>query len=393
MIPARCGATLVEGYAHRVSPVRVVIAPDKFKGTLTAPQAGEALAMGWKRGDPQAEVEEVPVADGGEGTLDTLLRALGGETERARVSGPLGDPVDAEYGLVRTAEGVLAIVEMARASGLALLDRGRRDPLRASTFGTGELILAASRHEPTRLIICVGGSATNDGGAGAAQALGVRLLDERGEDLPLGGEALVRLARIDATALHPSLRGVRVTVASDVDNPLTGPQGASAVFGPQKGASGEDVALLDRALGHLAAVIHRDLGIDVRHLEGGGAAGGLGAGLIAFLGARVRPGFDLVAEVLGITARLDRADVVVTGEGRFDRQSAGGKAPARVLEMARAARCRSILIAGEIEEGLMPPADLVYSLAARAGLETALTRPAELLQDAAADAATHAWGE
>jgi glycerate kinase len=374
-----------------MSSVGVVIAPDKFKGTLTAPQAAEALAMGWKRGDPRAQVDEVPVADGGEGTLDTLLRALGGETEPARVTGPLGDLVDAEYGLVHTPEGVLAIVEMARASGLGLVDQGRQDPLRASTFGTGELIIAACRHEPTRLIICVGGSATNDGGAGAAQALGVRLLDEHGGDLPPGGEALERLARIDTTAVHPSLRGVRVTVASDVDNPLTGPRGASAVFGPQKGASSEAVALLERGLGHLAAVIHRDLAIDVRQLEGGGAAGGLGAGLVAFLGARLRPGFDLVAEVLGLPARLDRADVAVTGEGRFDRQSAGGKAPARVLEMAQAARCRTILIAGEIEEGLRPSADLVYSLAVRGGLETALSHPAELLAEAAADAATHSW--
>jgi glycerate kinase len=387
MIPARCGPPVVAGYAHRVSRVRVVIAPDKFKGTLTAPQAAGALAAGWRRGDPRAEVEEVPVADGGDGTLDTLLTALRGERHGLQVTGPLGDPVSAEYGLAQTREGVLAIVEMARASGLALLDQDRRDPLRASTFGTGELILAACRHQPTRLVVCVGGSATNDGGAGAAQALGVRLLDERAEDLPPGAEALERLARIDATALHPSVRGIRVTVATDVDNPLTGPRGASAVFGPQKGASEEDVALLDRALGHLAAVIHRDLGIDVRHVQGGGAAGGLGAGLMAFLGARLRPGFDLVAEVLDLPARLHGADVAVTGEGRFDRQSEGGKAPARLLEMAREARCRSILIAGEIEEGLSPPADLVYSLAVRAGLEAALTRPGELLEEAAADAA------
>lgn len=370
----------------------MVIAPDKFKGTLTAPEAARALAMGWRRGDPEAEVEEVPVADGGEGTQDTLLAALGGERLRARVTGPLGDPVDAEYGLVRTRDGVLAIVEMAKASGLALLDGGRPDPARASTFGTGELILAACRHEPTRLVVCVGGSATNDGGAGAAQALGIRLLDEQGEDLPRGGEALERLARIDARALHRTVRGLRTTVASDVDNPLIGARGAAAVFGPQKGASEDDVVLLERALGHLAAVIHRDLAVDVRHLDGGGAAGGLAAGLVAFLGARIRPGFDMVAEVLNIPERLDRADVAVTGEGRFDRQSAGGKAPARILEMAKEARCRSILIAGEIEEGVRPGADEVYSLAVRAGREAAMTRPAELLEEAAADAAAIAWG-
>ncbi|HZA26582.1 MAG TPA: glycerate kinase, partial [Actinomycetota bacterium] len=200
------------------------------------------------------------------------------------------------------------------------------------------------------------------------------------------------LARIDARGLHRTVRGLRTTVASDVDNPLIGPRGASAVFGPQKGASEDDVVLLERALGHLAAVIHRDLGVDVRHLDGGGAAGGLAAALVAFLGARIRPGFDMVAEVLNIPERLDRADVAVTGEGRFDRQSAGGKAPGRILEMAKEARCRSILIAGEIEEGVRPGADEVYSLAARAGREAAMSRPAELLEEAAADAAAIASG-
>ena len=365
----------------------MVIAPDKFKGTLTAPEAARALASGWRRGDPDAEIEEVPVADGGEGTLHTLLAALGGETRHARVSGPLGGSIDAEYGLVRTREGLVAIVEMAMASGLALLGPDRRDPLRASTFGTGELILAACGHEPNRIIVCVGGSATNDGGAGAAQALGIRLLDENGNELAAGGGALERLTRIDAAGLHPSVRGVPVTVASDVDNPLTGSRGASAVFGPQKGASGEDVVVLDRALGHIAAVMHRDLAIDVRHLEGGGAAGGLAAGLVAFLGARIRPGFDLVAEVLDMAEKLGRANIAVTGEGRFDRQSEAGKAPARLLEMAQEARCRSVLIAGEIEDGVSPPADVVYSLAARAGRDAAMSRTAELLEDAAADAA------
>lgn len=393
MIPAGCGPSVVAGYAQRMSPARVVVAPDKFKGTLTAREAARAMATGWRRGDPGANVEEVPVADGGEGTLDTLVTALGGEKHQTRTLGPLGDSVDAEYGLARNRDGLLAIVEMAQASGLALVEQDRRDPLRASTFGTGELILAACRHEPARVVVCVGGSATTDGGAGAAQALGIRLLDEHGDDLPPGGGALERLSRIDATSVHPLVRRVRVVVATDVDNPLTGPDGAATVFGPQKGASEEEMALLDRALGHFAAVIHRDLGVDVRHVEGGGAAGGLGAGLMAFLGARLRPGFDLVAEVLDLSARLHRADVAVTGEGRFDRQSAGGKAPARVLEMAREARCRSVLIAGEIEEGLTPQADFVYSMSHRAGLEASLARPAELLEEAAADAAARLGGE
>lgn len=349
------------------------------------------MAAGWRRGDPGAEVVEVPVADGGEGTLDTLLSAMGGEKHRARVTGPLGDPVDAEYGLAFTRDGPLAIVETARASGLALLTDDRRDPLRATTFGTGELILAACEHRPSQLLVCLGGSATNDGGAGMAQALGVRLLDEHGQDLGPGGEALELLARVDVTGLNRSMRGVEVTVASDVDNPLTGAHGASVVFGPQKGASPKDAAFLDRALGHFAALIHRDLGIDVRGAPGAGAAGGLGAGLMVFLGARFRPGFDLVAEVLDLPERLERADVAVTGEGRFDRQSARGKAPARVLELAREAFCRSVLLAGEIEDGVTPPADHVYSLAARAGLKAALTRPGELLEETAAEASTLPW--
>lgn len=359
--------------------MRVVVAPDKFKGTLDAPAVAGALAAGWRLGDRRAEVEEVPVADGGDGTLETLVAALGGEIRRSRVTGPLGDPVDAPYGLARAPGGLTAVVEMARASGLALLAEARRDPLRATTRGTGELILAAAAHRPARLLVCIGGSATNDAGAGMAQALGVRLLDHGGSDLPPGGAALERLARIDLSGLDPSVRSIEVVVACDVDNPLTGPHGASAVYGPQKGATPDDVARLDRALGHFAAVVHRDLGIDLRKVPGAGAAGGLGAGLVAFLGARLRPGFEMVAEALDLPGRLARADVAVTGEGRFDRQSSRGKAPAGVLALAREARCRSVLVAGQVERGIDVDADLVYSLAERHGLESAMTRTRDLL--------------
>jgi glycerate kinase len=213
--------------------VRVVVAPDKFKGTLSASEAAAAMASGWRRGDPRAQVEVCPVADGGEGTLETLLAALGGRGAQARVAGPLDDPVDADYGLVEAPGGRMAIVEMARASGLALLPEARRDPLRATTRGTGELLLAAARHRPRQVVMCIGGSATNDGGAGMAQALGVRLLDESGEELPPGGAALRRLFRIDARGLVREVRDLDVVVASDVDNPLTGPRGASAVYGPE----------------------------------------------------------------------------------------------------------------------------------------------------------------
>ena len=258
--------------------VRVLVAPDKFKGTLTAPQAAEAIARGWARADPSARVEKAPMADGGEGTLDALVAALGGERRRLRVSGPLGDPVEAEFAVVSAPEGSTGVVEMARASGLDLISPGRRDPLRTTTRGTGELILAVCRAGVRRVLVCVGGSATNDAGAGMAQALGIRLLDESGRDLQPGGAALAALARIDLSELDPVVEASTFVVATDVDNPLVGPEGASAVYGPQKGASAEDVALLDRALGHFAAVVYRDLGLDVRGTKGAGAAGGLGAG-------------------------------------------------------------------------------------------------------------------
>jgi glycerate kinase len=220
-----------------------------------------------------------------------------------------------------------------------------------------------------------------------AQALGIRLLDERGSDLPPGGAALRGLARIDASGLDPAVREAEIVAASDVDNPLTGPLGASAVYGPQKGATPEQVRLLDEALGHLAAAIHRDLGLDVRDAPGAGAAGGLGGGLVAFLGARLRPGFEVVAAALDLERRLDRADVAVTGEGKYDAQTERGKAPAGVLRMAGQAGCRTVLVAGQVEGSVTPPADLVYSLAERAGLAAAMERPGELLEEAAADAA------
>jgi glycerate kinase len=370
-----------------IAVMRVVVAPDKFEGTLSAKQAASALASGWRHADRGAEVEELPVADGGKGTLETLLDALGGRRERVRITGPLGDPVDADYGLVETSEGLTAVVEMARASGLALVSEARRDPLRATTRGTGELIAAACGHRPGRMILCIGGSATNDGGAGMAQALGVRLLDEGDADLPPGGAALRRLSRIDASDLDRAVRDVDVVVASDVDNPLTGPRGASAVYGPQKGATPEQVRLLDESLGHFAAVIRRDLGLDVRDLHGAGAAGGLGAGLIAFLGGRLRPGFEVVAGALDLERHLRWADVAVTGEGKYDAQTERGKAPAGVLRMAREAACRTVVVAGQVEEGVSPPADLVYSLAERAGLADAMGRTRELLEEVATEAA------
>ena len=304
------------------------------------------------------------------------------------MSGPLGDPTPADYAIARSDGVRLGVVEMARASGLGLVDRRRRDPLRASTRGTGELILASVRRGASRVLVCVGGSATNDAGAGMAQALGVRLLDERGQELEPGGVALLALARIDMSGLDAALRGVGVIAAIDVDNPLVGPTGASVVYGPQKGASPEDVALLDSALRHFAAIVHRDLGIDLRATRGAGAAGGLGAGLIAFLGARLRPGVEVVMDAVRLRERLRAANLVITGEGSFDGQSLRGKAPAGVLRAAAELGVPALVLCGERQVGVEMPGVIIASLAERFGRDAALERPRALLADLAAEAST-----
>jgi glycerate kinase len=301
------------------------------------------------------------------------------------VAGPLGDPVEAAFGLARRAGGMLAIVEMAQASGLALVSEGRRDALRASTRGTGELIAAAARAGATEALVCLGGSATTDGGAGMASALGVRFLDAAGEIIRPGGGGLLALARIDARSLDPAVARMRVQGACDVDSPLTGPRGAAHVFAPQKGASAQEVLLLDRALGHLAAVIHRDLGIDVRGVPGAGAAGGLGAGLVAFLGARLRPGVRIVMEAVGLAERVATADLVITGEGAFDVSSLAGKVPAGVLETARAAAVPALVVCGRAE--VRPPGVTVHALEDLVGRERAVGDARLALEELAASVA------
>jgi glycerate kinase len=365
--------------------MRVLIAPDKFRGTLTAAQAARAMASGWRRARPGDAVVEVPMADGGEGTLDALVEALDGARHGASVHGPLNDPVDAEYGIVSGPSGVTAVVEMARASGLALIGEARRDPTRTSTRGTGELIRAALGHRPAEVIVCIGGSATNDGGAGLARALGVRLLNASGGEIGPGGASLLDLERIDLSGLEPPVTRTRFLVACDVDNPLTGPRGASVVFGPQKGATSDDVVLLDRALGHLAAVIYRDLGLDVRDLAGGGAAGGLGAGMVAFLGAHLRPGVELVMDAVGLVHRLAAVDLVVTGEGALDHQSLHGKVPVGVIGAARAAGVTAIVLCGRTEAW---PLDVpVFDLVGRFGEDRAMTDARSALEDLAEEVA------
>lgn len=328
--------------------MRVVVAPNPFKGSLSAPEAAAAIKRGVLRIWSDAEVLEVPVADGGEGTVDALVAADGGELVTVTVEGPLGEPVEAAFGLIDG--GGTAVVELAAASGLPLV-RGREDPRNASTYGFGQLLEAARKRGVERIIAGIGGSATNDGGAGMAQALGYRLLDSRGEELPRGGAALSRLARIDASEVDRAWRGIEVAVACDVTNPLTGPQGATAVYGPQKGVTPDMVDELDGALARLAEVIARDLGARVSELPGAGAAGGTGAGLVAFLGAGLLPGAPLVVEAAGLESALVGSDLVFGGEGRLDAQTGYGKGPIEVARRAATAGAPVVILAGYLGQG------------------------------------------
>jgi glycerate kinase len=350
--------------------MRVLVAPDKFRGTLTARQAAEAIETGWRRARPDDVVDLVPMADGGEGTLDALVDAQGGRLVATTATGPLGDPVDAAFGIVETTDGLTGVVESARASGLALLGEGRRDPLRTTTRGTGELILSALSAGARRVVVCLGGSATNDGGVGMAAALGIRFLDVHGRDVTDGGAALLDLARIDGRGQHPAVAVATFLGATDVENPLCGPAGASHVYGPQKGASPDDVFLLDRALAHLAAVVHHDLGIALKDEPGAGAAGGLGFGLLAFCGARLRRGVDVVMEAVDLGGRMEGAALVITGEGSLDTQSLYGKVPAGVIRLGELHSVPVAVLCGRSE--VTPDGVTVRSLVDRVGDEAAL---------------------
>ena len=329
--------------------MKIVIAPDSFKESLSAAGVASALARGLRQALPAAEIRECPLGDGGEGTLDAVLAATGGEVREARVTGPLGEPVTARWGWL--AEQCTAFVEMASASGLELVPRARRDVRVATSHGTGELLCAALDAGAERLVLAIGGSATNDGGAGVLQALGVRLLDAQGQALAPGGAALASLASLDLTGLHPRLAAVEVVIAADVDNPLCGPQGASQIFGPQKGASPEQVRELDAALAHFATVTATTLGRDVSEQPGAGAAGGVGFAALAFLQATFRPGIEVVAELVGLEEALQGADLAVTGEGRLDGQTLRGKTPAGVLRLAQRHGVPVVAVAGSLGEG------------------------------------------
>ncbi len=330
--------------------MKIVIAPDSFKENLTSLQVGKAIEKGIRRVLPKARVDIVPMADGGEGTVQSLVDATGGKIIRKKVTGPLGAPVTARYGLL--GDGQTAVIEMAEASGLPLLPRDKRDPLKATTYGTGELLLDAIKRGASSIIVGLGGSATVDGGVGMAQALGVRFIDKSGRELAprAGGGALAQIAAIDSRQIAPGVRKTRVIVACDVDNPLCGRKGAAHVFGPQKGASPEMVKRLDANLKNLGMVIKKDLKKDVLKLAGAGAAGGLGAGLVAFTGARLKSGVDIVIEATGLAAHLKGADLVITGEGRVDFQTAFGKTPAGVAKTARRQKIPVVAIGGGLAD-------------------------------------------
>jgi glycerate 2-kinase len=323
--------------------LRIVIAPDSFKDCLPAREVASAMAEGVRRIFPEAMIDSIPMADGGQGTVDAVLCATAGERRMVRVTGPLGSPIDASFALL--SQGKMALMEMASASGLELVPIEKRNPLRTTTFGTGELLRAVLETGVEHILIGIGGSATNDGGIGLAMALGYRLKDDSGASVPLGGEGLFRLASIDSSSRHPRLSDVRIDVACDVVNPLTGPTGASVVYGPQKGATPEMVARLDEGMARLAKIVERDLGIEMDR-PGAGAAGGLGGGLVAFAGATLRRGVEIVIHAVGLEERLVGADLCLTGEGRMDGQSSFGKTASGVADLGQKLGVPTVAIVG-----------------------------------------------
>jgi glycerate kinase len=326
----------------------ILIAPDSFKGSLSAREVAHAIRQGVAQVLPRAQCIEQPLSDGGEGLVEVLNQALQGTLQSTEVSGPLpGQRVTALWSLCSAPRQ--AVIEMAQAAGLHLVPKGERDPGLATTYGVGELILAALDQRVEGILIGLGGSATNDGGAGMAEALGVRFLDTRGIRLPQGGKALLNLASIDARRLDGRLHGVNIRVACDVQNILLGPEGATATYGPQKGARWSDLRVLERGLQRLAECILADLRVDVRRYPGGGAAGGLAAGLAGFCGARLEQGIELVLEIVDFDAALARADLVITGEGRLDAQTAQGKVLSGVLRHAHRLRKPVVAVVGSYE--------------------------------------------
>lgn len=360
--------------------MKIVIAPDSYKESLSALEVANAIEQGFREIWPDADYVKLPVADGGEGTVEAMVAATAGRIVDVDVTGPLGKTVTAFFGL--SGDERTAFIEMAAASGLELVPVALRDPLKTTSWGTGELIRHALDAGVDHIIIGLGGSATNDGGAGMVQALGAKLLDARQNEIGKGGAALDALTRIDISQLDPRLAACRIEVACDVTNPLTGKEGASAVFGPQKGATAETIDRLDTALVHYAQIITRDLEVDVIELAGGGAAGGMGAALYAFCGAQLRRGIEIVTDALQLDACVADADLVVTGEGRMDSQTIHGKVPVGVAKVAKRYHKPVIGIAGSLtadvgivhEHGLDAVFSVIYTICT---LDDALKNAAE----------------
>ncbi|WP_432538443.1 glycerate 2-kinase [Klebsiella variicola] len=326
--------------------MKIVIAPDSYKESLSAAEVAQAIEKGFREIFPHAQYVSMPVADGGEGTVEAMIAATQGTEHSAWVTGPLGEKVEACWGM--SGDGVTAFIEMAAASGLGLVPPEKRNPLITTSRGTGELILQALEHGAKRIIIGIGGSATNDGGAGMMQALGARLCDAEGQEIGHGGGSLSRLSRIDLSAIDPRLRDRMIHVACDVTNPLVGERGASRIFGPQKGATEAMIVELDRNLAHFADVIKASLQVDVKPIPGAGAAGGMGAALMAFLNAELRSGIEIVTEALKLEEQIHDCSLVVTGEGRIDSQSIHGKVPVGIARVAKKYRKPVIGIAGSL---------------------------------------------
>ncbi|MEL7965308.1 glycerate kinase [Vreelandella neptunia] len=363
--------------------MNVLLCPDSFKDALSAQDAAAAMARGVQRANPEAHVQVCPLADGGEGSLDALIAATGAERRQLNVQDALGRPRQAAWGWL--SDQRTAFLELAEASGLQHLEIDERNALHTSTFGVGELLLAALDQGAEKALLLLGGSATNDGGAGMLQALGARFLDRHGEHLPPGGAALNQLASLELNGLDPRLAKLTLEAAVDVDNPLLGEHGASAVFGPQKGASPEEVEQLDRALGHFADISAQALGDDYRKLPGAGAAGGMGFAAKAFLNATLKPGIEMIMQQADMASLLARADLVITGEGRLDGQSLAGKTPIGVSRAAKRLRKPVIVLAGSLGDGWQACFDegVTAAFALADGpmtLADALPRTAELLE-------------
>jgi len=366
--------------------MNIIIAPDSFKGSLTAVAAADAIEQGIRAVAPAAELVRVPLADGGEGTVQALVDSTGGRFIQQRVMGPLREPVDAFFGIL--GDDTTGVVEMAAASGLALVPLERRDPRLTTTYGTGQLIAAAMDRGCKKIIVAVGGSATNDGGAGMAQALGASLTDQNGAQIGPGAAELGRLAKIDISHMDERIQRTEFYIATDVSNALCGPDGASAVYGPQKGATPEMVPELDAWLAHYARIMQRDLKQDVADRPGAGAAGGLGAGLMAFLGAQPRMGIAIVLEAVDFESYLEAADLVITGEGQIDAQTAYGKTLTGVGRLARRHGVPVVALAGSIREEADRLAEIgidaaVSILPGPMSEAEAMARAGVLVQDAA----------